>query len=181
MYILENIESDFIISRRIYAVLYQDICHTFQEILQSLDFDETQALNLGIQANDGGLLPIENYTDAIELLQVFDLFYYMNGRFPFTTGLLPVPDGNFPAFVGDQKLLMKNLYLSLFLFIRIDNDINIDDIFIDDDGLFDQENIKQEDREYIEDLSRKKNFAEAGNLIPDTLIPLIKKKLKSQF
>ena len=88
LYILGNIESNFKISRRNYAVFYQDICHTFQEFLQSLDFGNIQALNLNIQANDGGLLPIENYTDTIDLLQVFDLFYYMNGRFPFTTGLL---------------------------------------------------------------------------------------------
>ena len=55
------------------------------------------------------MLPIENYTDATDLLQVFDLFYYINGRFPFTTGLLPIPDRDFPAFVGDQKLSIKKL------------------------------------------------------------------------
>ena len=91
--------------------IYDDkSCHTFQKFLQSLDFDEVKALNLDIQVNRGGLLPIENYTDATELLQVFDLFYYMNGKFPFTTGLLPIPDGDFPTFVGDQKILIKKLY-----------------------------------------------------------------------
>ena len=25
-------------------------------------------------------------------------------------GLLPIPDGNFPAFVGDQKISIKKLY-----------------------------------------------------------------------
>ena len=109
LYILENIESNFKISRRIYAILYQDICHAFQELLQFLDFDEIQALNLNIQANGGGMLLIENYADPTELLQVFDLFYYMNGRFLFTTGLLPIPDGDFPAFVGDQKISIKKL------------------------------------------------------------------------
>ena len=96
--------------RSIYAVFYQDIFHTFQEFLQSLDFDKIEALNLDIQANGGGLLPIENYTGATELLQVFDLFYYMNGRFPFTTGLLPIPDGDFPVLVGDQKISIKKIY-----------------------------------------------------------------------
>ena len=103
MHILENIESNYSISRRIYAVLYQDICHTLQEFLQSLDFDEIQALNLDIQVNGGGLLLIESYTDAVELLQVFDLFYYMNGQFPFTTA-------DFSAFVGHQKTSIKKLY-----------------------------------------------------------------------
>ena len=91
MYILENIESNFRVSRRIYPALYQDICQTFQRFLHSLDFGKIQALNLEIQANGGGLLPIENYPDATELMQVFYLFYYINGRLPFTTGLLPIP------------------------------------------------------------------------------------------
>ena len=103
MHILANIESNYRISRRIYAVLYQDICHTLQEFLQSLDFDEIQALNLDIQVNGGDLLLIENYTGTVELLQVFDLFYYMNGRFPFTAA-------DFPAFVGHQKTSIKRLY-----------------------------------------------------------------------
>ena len=113
MYILENIVSNFKISRTIYAVLYQDIYHSFQEFLQSLDFDEIQALHINIQANSMGLLPIENYIDTTELLQVFDLFYYMNGRSPFTTGLLPIQYGDFPAFVGDQKISIKKLYEQL--------------------------------------------------------------------
>ena len=93
-----------------YPVLYQDICLNFEEFLHSLDFDEIQALNLNIQANGGGLLSIENYLDSTELLHAFDLYYYINGRFPYTTGLLPIPDGNFQAFVGDQKILIKKLY-----------------------------------------------------------------------
>ena len=89
---------------------YIKICHNFQEFLHSLDFDEIQALKLDMQANRGGLLPIENYSDATELMLEFDLFYYKNRRFPFTTGLLPIPDGNFPVFVVDQKISIKKLY-----------------------------------------------------------------------
>ena len=32
----------------------------------------------------------------------------------------------------------------------IENDMKIDNIFIDDDGLFDKKNMKQEDREHTE-------------------------------
>ena len=67
-------------------------------------------LNLDLAANGGGIQPIEKYSDSVELLQAFDLFYYINDRLPYTTGLLPIPYGEFPAFVGGQKILMKKLY-----------------------------------------------------------------------
>ena len=126
-YMLYNIESNFKISRRIDAVLYQDICQNFQEFLHFLGFDETQTLNLDMQAKGGGLFSIGNYPDTAELLQAFDLFYYINRRFPYTTGILPIPDGNFPAFVGELKISIKKptsnfevLYLvELMLFLAV--------------------------------------------------------------
>ena len=66
--------------------------------------------NLDLAANGGGIQPIEKYSDCVELLQAFDLFYYINGRLPYTTGLLPIPDGNFPSFVDSQKISIKKPY-----------------------------------------------------------------------
>ena len=109
-YIFENILSNYRVERRVFPVLYQQIAESFQRYLESLDFDEMQALNLDLAANGGAIQPIENYSDCTELLQVFDLFYYINGRLPYTTGLLPIPDGNFPAFVDGQKISIKKLY-----------------------------------------------------------------------
>ena len=110
LYIFENILSNYRIQRRIYGVLYQQIAESFKRYLESLDFDETQALNLDLAANGRGIQPIEKYSDSVELLQVFDLLYYINGRLPYTTGLLPIPDGEFPAFVVGQKISVKKLY-----------------------------------------------------------------------
>ena len=42
--------------------------------LESLNFDEIQALNLNLTANGGGIQPLENYSDCVELLQAFDYF-----------------------------------------------------------------------------------------------------------
>ena len=91
-------------------MLYYDIAKKFKSYLESLDFEEIQALNLDIKANGGGLLPIEQYSDSVELLKAFNLFYYINGRLPFTTGLLTIPDSNVPNFVKIQKISIKNLY-----------------------------------------------------------------------
>ena len=77
-------------------MLYYDIAENFKIYLESLDFNEIKVLNLDIKVNGGGLLPIENYSDSVELLKAFDLFYYINGRLPLTTGLLTIPDGAVP-------------------------------------------------------------------------------------
>ena len=108
MYIFENILSNYRVERRVYAVLYQQIAERFKRYLESLDFDEIQALNLDLARNNGDIQPIKNYSGSVALLQVFDLFYYINGRLPYTAGLLPIPDGDFPAFVDRQKFSIKN-------------------------------------------------------------------------
>ena len=106
----ENILSNYKVERRIYAVLYEQIAENFKRYLESLDFDEVQALNLDLYANDGGIQPIENYSDSVKLLQAFDLFYFINGRLPYTTGLLPIPNGEFRAFFEGQNISIKKLY-----------------------------------------------------------------------
>ena len=108
--IFNQIETNYKICRRVYDSLYYDITQNFKSYIESLDFDKIQALNLDIKANGGGLLPVQDYSDPIELLKAFDLFYYINGRFPFTTGLLTIPGGKTPSFANDKKLLIKNRY-----------------------------------------------------------------------
>ena len=50
------------------------------------------------------ILKIENPT---ELLNLFQLFYYFNGRLPFTNGLLPIPEGGTPD--NSEKISIKTL------------------------------------------------------------------------
>ena len=50
------------------------------------------------------LLEIEK---ANELLTIFQMFYYFNGRLPLTKGLLIVPDGEVPE--GTEKINLKLL------------------------------------------------------------------------
>ena len=40
----------------------------------------------------------------------------------------------------------------------IDDDMKVDDIFFDDDDLFDKNYIKEEDKEFIKDLLKKNKF-----------------------
>ena len=56
-------------------MLYYDLAENLKNHLASLDFVEIEALNEDIKANSWGLLPIEQYENAVELLKLFDIFY----------------------------------------------------------------------------------------------------------
>ena len=53
-------------------MLYYDLAENFKNHPASL---EIEALNEDIKANSWGLLPIEQYENAVELLKIFDIFY----------------------------------------------------------------------------------------------------------
>ena len=110
LHIFENIFSNYRVQRRIYAILYEEIAESFKRYLESLDFGEKQALNLDLAGNGGTTQPIENYLDSVKLLQAFDLFYYINSRLSYTTGLLPIPDLDVPAFGDGQEISIKIIY-----------------------------------------------------------------------
>ena len=86
-------------------MLHNDIAETFKEYIFSLKFDELQDLNEDLNGNGGGLLLIEDYENSVELLKSFDIFY--RWRFPYTMGILPIPDGNVPSFLKNKKNINK--------------------------------------------------------------------------
>ena len=55
-----------------------------------------------------GVKSVVEIEDCIELLRLFQLFYYLNGRLPLTNGLLPIPDVETPN--GSEKTSLKTLY-----------------------------------------------------------------------
>ena len=93
---IETVESNYKISRRVYQALFIDIADSFIEYIHSLDINEIQELDDDLKAlgwRVKSLLEVENVYD---LVTVFQNFYYLNGRFPLTNGLLIVPDGEVP-------------------------------------------------------------------------------------
>ena len=73
-----------------------------------LDPNEIQELDIDLKANEWGaetLLKIEN---VYELLIIFQMFCYINGRFSLTNGLLVVPDGE--VLEGTAKINLKYLH-----------------------------------------------------------------------
>ena len=61
-----------------------------------------------LKANGWGVPSITEIQDGHHLLTIFQIFYYLSGRLPFTNGLIIVPDGEVPE--GMEKINLKNLY-----------------------------------------------------------------------
>ena len=94
--IIETVESNYKKSRRFCLALFIDIADSFIEYIHSLDINEIQELDDDLKANGWGVKSLLEVENAYELLNFFQIFYYFNGRFPLTNGLLIFPDGEVP-------------------------------------------------------------------------------------
>ena len=71
-----------------YNTIYKTIPKNFREYFWTLEFDEVEGLNNDIKSNCWAFETIQEYDSSFELMKSFDIFYYLNGRFPYTNGLL---------------------------------------------------------------------------------------------
>ena len=76
--------------------------------MNTISLDEIKQLDNNLKANDWGVKPTLEIEDPNELLKLFQLFYYFNGRLPLTNDLLPIPDQKTPD--GSEKISIKILY-----------------------------------------------------------------------
>ena len=61
---------------------FVDFADSFIEYIHSLDINKTQKLDNDLKANGWGVKSLLEVENAFELLNVFQIFYYLNGRFP---------------------------------------------------------------------------------------------------
>ena len=106
--IIDTVESNHRIIRRVYQHPYAVIADIFFEYIHSLDPDEIQQLDNDIKTNGWGVINLLEVDNALELLSTFQLFYHNNGRLSLTNGLLIVLDGDVPEV--EEKINLKNLY-----------------------------------------------------------------------
>ena len=106
--IIETVESNYRIIRRIYQHLYAEIADIFFEYIHHLDPDEIQQLNDDIKSNGWGVTDLLEIDNSLELLSTFQLSYDNTGRLPLTNGLMILPDGEVPE--REKKVNFKSLY-----------------------------------------------------------------------
>ena len=90
-------EKIYSLCRCVYQSLYVDIADNFIQYIHSLEPDEIKQLDKNIKPNGWGVKSIGNIENSVELLGCIQLFYYFNGRFLLTNGLLLVLDGETPT------------------------------------------------------------------------------------
>ena len=105
--ILQIMEGNYRILRRVYQQLHIDVTELFSEFINSLSSYEIKDMDDDIKANGWGIKKITEIEDAHELMKIFQDFYTMTGRLPLSNSLLVVPDGDAPP---DEKVNMRQLY-----------------------------------------------------------------------
>ena len=104
--ILETIEGNYKVARRVYQYLYFDIADLFLEYVKSMDSYEIQDIEEDMKANGWGAVEkIAEVNDSFRMLNLFQDFYTSTGRLPAFNGLLVVPDGD--ASENSSKVNMK--------------------------------------------------------------------------
>ena len=83
-----EIEENHRVCRRVYQAFFYKIAETFIQYVNTLAPNEIEQLDVDLKANGWRVKPIVEIEDCIELLKLFKLFYYFNGRLPLTNGLL---------------------------------------------------------------------------------------------
>ena len=106
--IMLEILKNYRICRSAYQSLFFEVAETFVQYTNTLSLDEIKQLDDDLKANGWRVKPILKIEDYIELLNLFQLFYYFNGRPPLTNGLLLIPDGETPD--SSEKISIKTLY-----------------------------------------------------------------------
>ena len=97
-----------------YALVYANIAEQFKIYLNSLPPDKIDEIENDFRANGNSLLSVHQTESAIELFDSFAMFYYINGRLPYTDGHLFIPDGQtLPGIIG-EKLSLKELFGTFF-------------------------------------------------------------------
>ena len=106
--IIETIESNYRIARRVYQQLYIDISVLFADFIRSMDSFEIHDMDNDIKANEWAIKKITDVNDAEDFMTIFQTFYQITGRLPLSNGLLIIPDEDAPP--GEDRVNMKNLY-----------------------------------------------------------------------
>ena len=91
-----EIAKNFRIFRQADQTLFYEIAKTFIEYLNTLTAYEIEQLDADLRSSGWWIISIVEIEDLIELLRLFQLFYYRSGRLPLTNGVLPIPDGETP-------------------------------------------------------------------------------------
>ena len=106
--IIETVESNYTVARRVYQQLWIHISELFAEFIRSISPLDLQDINEDVKSNGWGIKKITDVNNAQDFISIFQTFYQITGRLLLSNGLLVIPDGDPPS--GEDKVNMKSLY-----------------------------------------------------------------------
>ena len=106
--IIETVESNYTVARRVYQQLWIDISELFAEFIRSISPLDLQDINEDVKSNGWGIKKITDVKNDQDFISIFQTFYQITGRLLLSNGLLVIPDGDPPS--GEDKVNMKSLY-----------------------------------------------------------------------
>ena len=105
---IDTIESNYRVARRVYQHLYLDVAELFYEYIQSIDSYEQQDIEEDMKYNGWGAVEnIKTIKDSTRLLNIFQDFYAATGSLPTFNELLIVPEGDAQP---EEIINLKQLY-----------------------------------------------------------------------
>ena len=107
-------EYNYRVARRVYASTCANKAEQFKIYLNSLPPDKIGEIENNFRANGNGLLSVCQTESATELFDSFAMFYYINGRLPYTDEHLFVSDGETHPGITGKKLSLKELFAKFF-------------------------------------------------------------------
>lgn len=111
--IIETVESNYKVIRRVYQHFWVDIAKIFAEFVCSILPHDLQDLDEDIKSNSWGIKKIWDVEEnSLDLINIFQTFYQKTGRLPLSNGFLVVPDGD--PLPGEDRVNMKSLYDMFF-------------------------------------------------------------------
>ena len=112
--IIKSMKHNYKVARRDYSSIYIKIAEQSKIYTNSLPPDEIDEIENDFRANGNGLLSVQDTESTTDLFDSFAMFYYINSRLPYTTGLHFVPDSEMPAGIQGEKLNAKVLFAKFF-------------------------------------------------------------------
>ena len=106
--ITEIVESNYRVARRVYHHLWVDISELLAEFIQSVPTLDLHDMDEDIKINVSEIKAITDVENSLDLINIFQTFYQITGRLPFSDGLLVVLDCEPPP--GEDSVNMNSLY-----------------------------------------------------------------------
>ena len=107
------------VARRVYGSIYTNIAEKFKIYIISLKRDEIDEIENDFRVNGNSLLSAHDTGSTTELFNLFAMFYYINGRLPYTDGHLFVPNREIPLFAKSfwtkSNVVVSALFLAALL------------------------------------------------------------------